>query len=1016
MGGEGWVCGTCAGENPAGTRFCGHCGAAAQATAATEVLRSFVASPVAKRLEEGALADERRFVTALFADLSGFTPLAETLDPEQLQEVIDPVIALLADVVARHDGYVDKYAGDALLALFGAPVAHEDDAARALQAAMEMHDALRALEGPLSLHVGVNSGHVVARVLGHQVRMDYAVVGDAVILAQRLESAASSGETYVGESTVRLTEDQFDFEALPSVALKGKNEPVPVWRLLGRKVGRRTGRTLIGRDRELERVEGLLRRAARGRGGVCLVTGEPGIGKSALTDELRRRATDLGAQWFDGRCLSYGAVLPYWPYVELLRHLLDLGPVRTPEGVAARLAEKVPGAPVDRTVPYFERLLGLNGHGMEEEPEGFQRGLRRSFWSLLEASARTRPTVVAIEDAHWMDASSQALTADLGRLCCDDRVVLYITGRPEAGELLSTIGRRVPDVRRPLVELGPLDPAGVRALIRSRAPGRLPADAEAAIAERTGGNPLFVEEVLRWLEQAGNDAVGGLPPTVEGLLSARIDRLPSPAASVLLVGSVIGRTVPIELLRAVAGRPDVDDRVDDLVGAGFLDRTDQRDEVAFHHPLVQEAAYARLLRRQRRQVHLQVAEAAEELYGAGDDGVPLLARHLYLAESPKALEYLMRAAAVARGLYANAEAVVDLRRALEVAEREARDDVLPGVLVDLADLLELGGDLEEAHETYCRAHTLGAGARTWLGMASTLRKRGLFSEALANLDDAAASLPPADADPGAFGLERARTLIMARRFGDAAQVIDETLARVDTDSVQAGYLLMLLSRANLAQGRFERALALGQEAYALLERHGDQRGLVGALRNIGGAYGRLGHQDRAVTALRQGIVLGERVGNAEELAACLLNLGMVQLRLGHVDEAIACDLRAVEELERMGHESGRVNAYANLASALARAHRLDEALVWSERAIEAASRIGDELAIADAYVTQARAFLARGDPAVAARRAEEAVARFEQVGAGPPAREALALAAQAWEAAGQPDRAAAARYRAAGIG
>jgi adenylate cyclase len=267
------MCGRCAGENPAGTRFCGHCGTPAAAEpvpdtdTAAAVLRTFVAGPLAARLEEGALADERRLVTALFVDLSGFSRLADRLDPEQLQEVVDPLIAMLSDVVARHGGYVDKYAGDALLALFGAPVSHEDDAARALHAALEMHDELRRAapsDTLLSLHIGVNSGHVVARVLGHQVRMDYAVVGDAVVLAQRLESAAGSGETYVGDSTYRLTADAFDFEAVPPITVKGKVEPVPVWRLRGRRAERRPGGALIGRDAELDRVESLLRRAAGG--------------------------------------------------------------------------------------------------------------------------------------------------------------------------------------------------------------------------------------------------------------------------------------------------------------------------------------------------------------------------------------------------------------------------------------------------------------------------------------------------------------------------------------------------------------------------------------------------------------------------------------------------------------------------------------------------------------------------------------------------------------------------------
>ncbi|HVF14215.1 MAG TPA: adenylate/guanylate cyclase domain-containing protein [Acidimicrobiales bacterium] len=1041
-GGDGWTCARCAGDNPAGTRFCGHCGAPesapepgelaaaapqTKAATATAVLRSFVAGPLAERLERGALQDERRLVTSLFADLSGFTSLADRLDPEQLQEVIDPLIAMLSDVVARHEGYVDKYAGDALLAIFGAPVSHEDDAARALQVALEMHDELQnaaaslPLDSPLTLHVGVNSGHVVARVLGHQVRMDYAVVGDAVILAQRLESAASGGETYVGESTYRLTRDDFEFEALPPLTLKGKAEPVPAWRLLGRRAPRtRTGGepagSLIGREGELRRGEALLRAAVEGRGGVSLVAGEPGIGKTALTDELRRRAAELGVRWLDGRCISYGAALPYWPYVELLRSLLHIPAAQVPDRVGPRLAEVLPGSAGGDLVPYFERLLGLDPDGATDiEPEAFQRGLRRAFSALLEALADDRPTVVAIEDVHWMDSSSLALTVDLARLCGDHPLVLHVTGRSESADLLASIGDRVPADRRHRFELGPLGPDEAGALVRSIAHQAVPAAVQAAVAERTGGNPLFVEEVLRWLEETGEpnalstDDIAELPPTVEGLLSARIDHLPSAAASVLHTASIIGRIVPLDLLEAVTGGADVGDLVGVLVQAGFLDSRHGEGRVVFHHPLVQETAYGRLLRRQRVLLHLRVADMAERLYGAGDDSLPLLARHLYLGASPKALAYLGRAAGVAKRLYANDEAIVHLRRAAEVAGRESRADVLPGILFDLADLLELRGHLEEAIEVYRRAGESGGDWRVGLGLASTLRKRGRFEEALATLDEAGAALPLSDPGHRALGLERARTLLSARRTGDAAEVLDRELGLVDGRSVPAGYLKLLLSRA---EGHLDRALRLGEEAREILGLHDDHRGVVGALRNLGGIHCLLGEMDLAIDALREGIALGERMGNAEELAACLLNLGMVLSRRGEIDEAIDCDLRAIEELERMGHESGRVNGYANLASALARGGRHDEALAASERTLEAARRLGDEFAIADSYVTQATVHLAQGHPGTAARLAEAAAQLFERLDAGPPARDALDLAARAWDEDGQQASGEAARKRA----
>src|SRR5437763_15644279 len=304
-----WVCGACAGENPEGMRFCGHCGAARSdleqaPTRQTEqdvadALRSFVSEQVADHLIEsgGRLPEERRLITALFADVSGFTSLADRLDPEELLEVIDPVISGLSSIDGRYEGYVEKFAGDALMALFGAPVSHEDDAARALHVAVEMHSELARLvrdlphDAELTLHVGVNSGHGIARILGSEARTDYAVLGDAVILAQRLESAAPPGETYVSETTVQLTELDFEFEPVGELTPKGKAEPVPAWRLLGERdeLTRRTTSALIGREAELALADELLAELTDGRGGVLAITGEAGIGKSRLTEAVLDR-------------------------------------------------------------------------------------------------------------------------------------------------------------------------------------------------------------------------------------------------------------------------------------------------------------------------------------------------------------------------------------------------------------------------------------------------------------------------------------------------------------------------------------------------------------------------------------------------------------------------------------------------------------------------------------------------------------------------------------------------------
>src|SRR5919106_4294674 len=796
-----WTCSACGGENTEGMRFCGHCGtpvaAAPPAPDVSQTLRSFVAEPVAERLMEtgGEVPEERRLMTALFADVSGFTSLADRLDPEELVEVIDPVISGLSSVVGRYEGYVEKFAGDALLALFGAPVSHEDDAERALHVALEMHRELERLcldlpyDAELTLHCGVNSGHGIARILGSEARMDYGVLGDSVILAQRLESAAPSGETYVSDLTYRLTADRFDFESVGELTLKGKSEPVTAWRLVGERSERRPisrKRALIGRERELETIAKSIERAQSGWGEVIVVTGEPGVGKSRLTEAGHRLAEAEGFRWLQTRCLSYGAGIAYWPYADLLRTVAAIRPQTAPDEAGRALERAVP---LPAAVPYFARLLGVRVTTDDEvarlEPEAFRRGLHEGFTSWLSNLAAEGPLVLTLEDAHWADPSSLDLTRELGRLCEKRPLLLYLTARPEAETALEEL---VPEARR--IPLEPLDETGIGQLVQDALEGPAPTGLVRWVIERTTGNPFFVEELVRalrehgileradghWLLKPGWE-VGQIPPNVEGLLASRIDLLPRPAAELLQTASVIGRVVPVPLLSAVrGGERDLAGMLETLVHRGFLDvlGQDEVPTVGFHHALVQDVAYSRLLRRQRRDLHRRVAEVAETLYGAGDDVLDLLARHLYLGDAgAKAIDYLVRAGERARRLYANEEAIVHFGRAAEVAERDPESSQRrTEILLSLADLRDLVGDYDEAVRLYADVREQSSDIRAWRGLTAAHRKRGEYVQALAVVEEAFRTEALAGVDFTPLWLEQGTTLSAAGHFDEAIDVLE----------------------------------------------------------------------------------------------------------------------------------------------------------------------------------------------------------------------------------------------------
>ena len=1029
-----WACEACGGENPEGMGFCGHCGARADGLVAesakerdvAEALRSFVVGSVADRLVEagGKLPEERRLITALFADVSGFTALADRLDPEELLEVIDPVISGLSSIVGRYEGYVEKFAGDALLALFGAPISHNDDAERALHVALEMHQELARLvqtlphEADLTLHVGVNSGHGIARVLGSEARMDYAVLGDSVILAQRFESAAPPGETYVSETTVRLTEGEFEFEPIGKLTLKGKAEPVPAWRLLGAHEhrGAVVRSSLVGRERELAIVDEALAELRAGRGSVLAITGEPGIGKSRLIEAACTTATDGGVLWLQTRCLSYGAGLAYWPYIDLIRRWASLRSDEPPPETRLQLKSALAEVGVAEAAPFVARLLGLpvdDDDVARLEPEAFRRGLHAAFRNWLTAIAADASVVLVLEDIHWADASSLELTAELIKLLSSTPIIFLLSGRPEAHEQIENASG---DAASRAIQLAPLTATAIAELASAVLGGVAPGRLVEFVVGRTSGNPFFVQELIRavrergalvldehgWTIRAGWDE-RELPPTIEGVLAARIDLLSRGAASLLQTASVVGRRVPLPLLEEVVADGSIGDLLAELVRAGFLERgrEDQGETVVFHHALVQDAAYSRLLRRRRRELHLRVAEAAEALYGSGDHVIDLLARHLYLGGGgAKAVDYLRRAGERSKRLFANEEAILHFSRAAKLAPED------PELRLALADLHELVGNYDEALQLYEGVCKETSDIRAWRGAASVLRKRGAYAEALDTVEKAFRADELRGQDLTLLWLEQGWTLLSAGRFEQAIDVQQAGLEAAEgRRDAPVGELLLGLVRAESIEGRLTDALEHVLNAKDIFEEARDTRRLATALRVLGDVYTRLDRLDEAATTLRAGVELAERTGSVEEIGGCLINLGLAELGLGNVVEAIACDRRAIEEFERIAHGAGRATAYANLAEKLLQVGNTTEALYYCDRALDLAGAIGNAFTVGDATHTRAAIQLEQGDAVAAGGTAEEAGQLFIEMGAMPAAARSLELAAEAWKKAGEATRA-----------
>ena len=738
------TCDTCAAQNPAdaqfcmacgtklqrccpacGTpalpqaRFCSACGTAIEEPDAPGAVQGRTGAASAGTRETGdrvradeldASTEERRTVTILFADLSGYTAVAERLDPEAVKALVDRCLGRLGEEVERVGGRVDKYMGDAVMAIFGAPVAHEDDPERAVRAAVGMQEAMKELNGRLlsdygfefALCVGVNTGEVLAGKVGDA----YTVIGDAVNVASRLQTSASPGTITVGERTRRATSGSVEYLQLEPLELKGKAEPVTAWQAIGlleertggaRRLRRET--PLIGREDEFASLQMLYARVARNDlPHLVTVLGQAGVGKTRLLRELERSLTsqDPPARMRWGRCLPFGSSVVYWPLSEMLRDecgIVDNDPAEVAWAkLTTRLEPLLAGdgdgsEQITRRIVLLARLLGI------EAPDGFSpserddlddaQGVRDAIFgavrACLEAIAQTEPLVLAWEDIHW---------ADEGML----DLIEYLSTWLRAPVLQICMARDELLERRPgwgasrrsttSMFLDPLAPADTRDLIASLLAevGAKP-DVLEALAERAGGNPLFAEEMVQRLAEEGGTRAAELPDTVQGLLAARLDSLAPLERHLLAHAAVVGQTFWEGALESVAAEEGADLqaalatlREKDMIVPGEGTRLADEEQLAFKHVLIRDVAYAMLPKSVRARKHFEVGMFIEERSGERrHEVVALLAEHYgraaMLGEEvrldpselaplrSKALQHLEAAGDAAGALFSNAEAL-----------------------------------------------------------------------------------------------------------------------------------------------------------------------------------------------------------------------------------------------------------------------------------------------------------------------------------------------------------------------
>ena len=909
------------------------------------------------------MREDRRLVSVLFADLSGSTPLGERLDPEDLRRILGAFFAALVRPIQRYEGTVEKYMGDAVMAVFGAPVSHEDDAERTVRAALDMQRALTLLNDwlerehglRLALRIGISSGEVVSGILANDVQSAYTVVGDTVNTAQRLESIATPGAIVVGPTTYRLAARAFEFEPLGAMALKGKAQSVKAYRVVRAKDDAVADEStpLVGRSAELALLRQALAAAVLGQGRAVTVAGEAGVGKSRLIAEF---LTSLGAgvdRWV-ARGRSYDRQTSYAVLASLLRSAFgirqaDLEPVAR-AGIEGRVREL--GLDLDHaTVRLLLDVLGYASAGFD--PQATRRVLTEVVRNLVRLQAARGPLLIVAEDLHWIDSASQSVLADLVGELASLPCLFVGTGRSEWQPPWSSVR----------VELLTLDDTESRQMLAQYLGGEVDPSLLETMLLKSGGNAFFIEQLASALRDSGAIArVGGVwvgrqslallvPDSVHEVLGARIDGLGAGPARVVRAAAVVGRTFWYRVLERIDPIPSLAVDLDHLIDQGFVEERGIDPEVthAFRHALIQEVAYLKQLLSQRRRLHVRVADAIADLFKQrADEYVDIIAYHYARGDDDaKASAALLRAGQRARRLYAIDEAMAYFRSALE---HSAADPA--------------------------------ASAAAWEGIADVEGFTGNYAQAAAGYRQALAALDPAD--------DRGRSRLL-RKLGVVHQITGDTPQALRTltearevlssgaDREQA-LVLLELGQVYWQQGSYEQSKQTLLMAAQRAEAAGADDARADAYKHLGTVASLSGDTSMAIDYYERSLQLYEARADVSGQANVLNNIGIVRRKEGRYAEALGAHAKALAIRERIGDPLGIGTSRNNLAQIELARGALKEAEADFSAALKRWSAIGYAAGIALARTGLGITAVRRGDAQTGRHELQRAIEEWAQLG------------------------------------
>jgi class 3 adenylate cyclase/tetratricopeptide (TPR) repeat protein len=987
------LCPSCKAANPPTNKFCGQCGATLGQVVASNFtsLQAYTPKHLAEKIltSKSALEGERKHVTILFADIKGSMELLADRDPEEARKLLDPVLEHMIDAVHRYEGTVNQVMGDGIMALFGAPLAHEDHAVRACYAALKMQESVkryaegvRRSEGiPIQIRVGLNSGEVVVRSIGSDLKMDYTAVGQTTHLAARMEQMAMPGSILMSANILRLAEGYVQVKPVGPVNVKGMSESVDVYEVTGAGRARTrlqaaAGRGLtrfIGRDVETEQLRKALEQARKGHGQVVAVMGEPGVGKSRLFYEFMHSHRIEGCLIIESGSVSYGKATPYLPVIDLLKAYFKIHDRDTQRDAREKVTGKL--LTLDKTLePAMPALLSLldvppaDQQWQNLDPLQRRQRTLEAIRGLLLRESQVQPLLLVFEDLHWIDSETQSFLDSLIDSLPTAPLLLLINYRPEYRHGWGN------KTYYSQLRIDPLAPESAAELLQA-----VLGDDESlrplkqVLIERTEGNPFFLEESIRTLIEtkvlfgergkyrlAGSLEITQVPATVHAILAARIDRLSPDEKRLLQSAAVIGKDVPFVLLHAVADLSEEELRRDlgHLQAAEFVYETRLFPdlEYTFKHALTHEVAYGSVLQERRRTLHAKIVEAIERLYQDRlIEQIELLAHHAFRGELwEKAVSYLQKAAAKAADRSAHREAVSYFEQALDALQHlpKSRQTIEQAIdiRIDMRSSLLPLGEQQKIFERMCEAETL----------AETLddqQRLGQVSAYLSGYFIQAGDDPTRAVEKGQRALEISSSAknfalqVQANHFlasayhylGDYDRALTHFRRNVDTlagDNIYERFGLAFLpsvgSRYQLVillseRGEFDEAAIHGTEAVRIAETANHPFSLSTAYYAVGYLYISKGAIDQAIGLLERDLEFC-RSWNLQQ------NLRRVGAALGYAYAAAGLGVKALPLLDFAYERLRLASARAQLAQAYLLLGKREEADLIASQALDTSRR------------------------------------------------------------------------------